>query len=229
MRPAPLSSSALSASPPSEIDSSSISRRLPRKTVSPLTSACAPLPSRLRKSRASGIFSPSALSRIARASGCSDPFSTAAASSNTCSGMRPSAATISTTRGSPIVKVPVLSKITTLSFVASSSADAFLNRMPRLAPSPVPTMTAIGVASPSASGQAITKTVIVRVTANSNVSPIHQNQTANVPRPMTIAIRTSHCDARSASNCAGALEFCASCTSFTICASAVSAPTLVAR
>ena len=39
---------------------------------------------------------------------------------------------------------------------------------------------------------------------------------------------TSHCAARSASSCAGAFEFCASCTSFTICAWAESAPTLVA-
>ena len=97
-----------------------------------------------------------------------------------------------------------------------------------MAPRPVPTMTAIGVASPSASGQAITKTVIVSVMANSSGWPIHQNQTAKVSRPITIAARTSHCEARSASSCAGALEFCASCTSLTIWASAVSAPTLVA-
>ena len=44
-----------------------------------------------------------------------------------------------------------------------------------------------------------------------------------------MAITTSHCEALSANNCAGALEFCASCTSLTICARAVSAPTLVAR
>src|SRR5262249_54235770 len=46
--------------------------------------------------------------------------------------------------------------------------------------------------------------------------------------PTSNAARTSHCEARSASSCAGALEFCASWTSLTICASAVSAPTLVA-
>ena len=51
-----------------------------------------------------------------------------------------------------------------------------------MAPRPVPTMTAIGVASPSASGQAITKTVMVKVTANSSGWPIHQNQTAKVSK-----------------------------------------------
>ncbi len=100
--------------------------------------------------------------------------------------------------------------------------------MPFLAPKPVLTMTAIGVASPNASGQAITKTVMVSVTANSSGSPIHQNHTAKVARPMTIAAITSHCAALSASSCAGAFEFCASCANFTICASAESAPTLVA-
>ena len=47
--------------------------------------------------------------------------------------------------------------------------------------------------------------------------------------PPISATSTSQNAARSASRCPGALEFCASCTSATICASAVSAPTLVAR
>ena len=50
------------------------------------------------------------------------------------------------------------------------------------------TITAMGVASPRASGQAMTNTVIVRVTAKSRVCPIHQNHTANVSRPMTIVM-----------------------------------------
>ena len=77
----------------------------------------------------------------------------------------PSAMT-SVTSGSPLVRVPVLS-ITTVSIRAEvSSAVAFLNRIPRLAPSPVPTMIAVGVARPSASGQVMTTTVI----ANSSAS-----------------------------------------------------------
>lgn len=80
----------------------------------------------------------------------------------------------------------------TPSLVASSSAAAFLNRIPFMAPMPVPTITAIGVASPSASGQAMTNTVIVRVRANSSGRPIHQNQAAKVARPISMAITTSH-------------------------------------
>ena len=46
--------------------------------------------------------------------------------------------------------------------------------------------------------------------------------------PKTMAEMVSTCAAVSASRCDGALEFCAACTSLTICASAVSAPTFVA-
>ena len=74
----------------------------------------------------------------------------------------------------------------------------------------------------------MTKTVMVSVTANSRGWPIHQNHTAKVVSPMAIAAITSHCAALSASSCAGALEFCASCTSLTIWAKAVSEPTFVA-
>ena len=165
---------------------------------------------------------------MACASGWADPCSTAAAASSTVSSVTPSAITISTTSGLPSVSVPVLSKMMTVSFVASSSADAFLKRMPFMAPRPVPTITAIGVARPRASGHAMTKTVMVKVSAKSSGCPSTQNHIANVASPTTIAARTSHCAALSASSCAGAFEFCASCTSFTICASAVSAPTFVA-
>ena len=165
---------------------------------------------------------------IACANGWSEPCSTAAAAVSNVASVTPSAVMISTTSGWPTVSVPVLSKMMTSSLVASSSAEAFLNRMPFAAPRPVLTITAMGVASPSASGQAITKTVIVSVTASSSGSPMTQNHTAKVVRPMTMAAITSHCAARSASNCAGALAFCAACTSFTICANAESAPTLVA-
>jgi hypothetical protein len=54
-------------------------------------------------------------------------------------------------------------------------------------------------------------------------------QAANVTAPPTRATRTSQKAARSASFWPGAFEFCASWTSLTICASAVSDPTAVAR
>ena len=101
---------------------------------------------------------------IARASGCSDSRSTAAVSASSSASSMPSATT-SVTSGSPLVRVPVLS-ITTVSIRAeASSAVAFLNSTPRRAPSPVPTMIAVGVARPSASGQVMTTTVMANSSA----------------------------------------------------------------
>ena len=86
-------------------------------------------------------------------------------------------ATTSVTSGSPLVRVPVLS-ITTVSIRAEvSSAVAFLNSTPRRAPSPVPTMIAVGVARPSASGQVMTTTVI----ANSS-AVVHRPVASQQPR-----------------------------------------------
>ncbi len=111
---------------------------------------------------------------------------------------------------------------------AVSSAVAFLNNTPRWAPSPVPTMIAVGVARPRASGQVITTTVMANSSAVCTPAPA-SSHTTNVPVPPSSATSTSQNAARSASRCPGALEFCACCTSATICASAVSEPTLVAR
>ena len=49
--------------------------------------------------------------------------------------------------------------------VISSSADARLNRIPARKPSPLPTMSAVGVASPIAHGHAITSTAVIAVNA----------------------------------------------------------------
>ncbi len=53
--------------------------------------------------------------------------------------------------------------------VVRSRDVAFLMRIPFLAPMPVPTATAVGVARPSASGQAITTAVTASVSAKSTV------------------------------------------------------------
>ncbi|GIU99604.1 MAG: hypothetical protein KatS3mg014_1220 [Actinomycetota bacterium] len=127
------------------------------------------------------------------------------------------------------MRVPVLSKTTVSSFDARSSAPASLNRIPRRAPIPVPTMIAVGVASPSASGHAMTITVIANRSAVSNEDPMNQNHVAKVASPPPSATSTSQNAARSARRCAGAFELCAACTRATICASAVSDPTFVAR
>ena len=139
-------------------------------------------------------------------------------------------ATTSVTSGSPLVRVPVLS-ITTVSIRAEvSSAVAFLNSTPRWAPSPVPTMIAVGVARPRASGQVMTTTVIANsIAVGDRPAPTSEPGQRRCAAPPTSATSTSQNAARSASRCPGALEFCACWTSATIWASAVSAPTLVAR
>ena len=67
---------------------------------------------------------------------------------------------MSVTKGSPFVIVPVLSKARIFIRPVSSSAADVLKRMPCLAPTPLPTIIATGVASPSEHGQLTTRTAI---------------------------------------------------------------------
>jgi hypothetical protein len=62
------------------------------------------------------------------------------------------------TTGLPSVSVPVLSTTSVSTFLQISSASAFLISTPACAPRPVPTMIDIGVAKPSAQGQAMIRT-----------------------------------------------------------------------
>ncbi len=89
-------------------------------------------------------------------------------------------------------------------------------------------MIAVGVASPSASGQVMTTTVIANSIAWLSGRPA-SSQAASVTAPPVSATSTSQNAARPASRWPGALGFWASWTSLTIWARAVSAPTLVAR
>ena len=138
----------------------SISSRLPSRCLLPSISACAPLPSMFLNPVALASLHGAARRRIACAKGWSDPASTAAAVGQQV--------ILGRVGGSPGRRLRLthgqragLVEDDDFSLVASSSADAFLNRMPFIAPRSVLTMIAIGVASPSASGQAMTKTVIV--------------------------------------------------------------------
>ena len=72
----------------------------------------------------------------------------------------PSATSTSHTSGAPFVMVPVLSRTTVFTPCAVCSASADFTRMPFAAPRPVPTMMAVGVASPKAQGHEITSTLI---------------------------------------------------------------------
>ena len=100
---------------------------------------------------------PSYWASNARANGCSLPRSTATARSSASSREMPIGSS-ATTCGLPTVSVPVLSKATTATRCANSSASASLMSTPCRAATPVPTMMAAGVARPSAQGHAITST-----------------------------------------------------------------------
>src|SRR4030042_7066968 len=65
---------------------------------------------------------------------------------------------MSVTEGSPLVRVPVLSKTTVLSFRAFSIYSPLLSKTPYSAPLPTPAKIAVGVAMPNAQGQAISRT-----------------------------------------------------------------------
>ena len=96
---------------------------------------------------------------IAAARGCSLLRSALAAKRSTSPSVKPGAATSATTFGLPSVKVPVLSTTSVSIFSIRSNASAFLISTPTCAPRPTPTMIDIGVARPSAQGQAMISTL----------------------------------------------------------------------
>ena len=109
-----------------------------------------------------------------------------------------------------------------------SSSRGSLIRMPSCAPRPVPTRIAVGVASPSAHGQATISTATAAVNAEDAGCPAI-SQPAIVSAAITSTAGTKMAATRSAVRWIGALRFCASLTSVAIRASWVSAPTLTAR
>ena len=133
---------------------------LPTATARPSIVPVTPLP----VTEANPLTSFSAMPRflaevmIAAASGCSLARSRLAPSASTVASSKPPAGTTATTRGFPSVKVPVLSATSVSIFSSRSSASASLISTPAVAPLPIPTMIDIGVASPSAQGQAMMTT-----------------------------------------------------------------------
>ena len=121
-----------------------------------------------------------ASSTIARASGCSLSASADAASARIASSS-PGSATTSRTAGVPLVNVPVLSNNTVSTVRIRSSASRSFTRMPARAATVVEIAITSGIARPSAWGQAITRTVIVRSRAWSG-SPA-ASQAMNVMAP----------------------------------------------
>ena len=136
---------------------------------------------------------------------------------------------MSVTVGRPSVSVPVLSSTMAFTLRAVSRLSASLIRIPFSAPFPMPTMMAVGVASPNAQGQAM----MVTVTAASKpwVNPLLLSshiQTKNERTAMLRMVGTKIAAMRSTNCCTGALLPCASCTMRMIWARTVSLPTLSA-
>mmetsp|Transcript_42724 Transcript_42724/g.134807 ORF Transcript_42724/g.134807 Transcript_42724/m.134807 type:complete len:228 (+) Transcript_42724:999-1682(+) len=175
--------------------------------------------------------------------GCSDADSAEPASSRSCARVREgSHGAASTTRSLHEVSVPVLSKTTAVTREAASSTSPPLKRMPRSAPTPVPTITAVGVASPIAHGQAMTSTAQPNMKASdearchpcidrsgSSSSERRAAQLAHVRRASATTAGTKTDEMRSAKACTSGLRICASDTTFMILASTVSLPTAPTR
>ncbi len=134
----------------------------PTRICRPSTVAVTPTAADEVNSVAAGIESPRSRAAVtmARASGCSDGSSAAAASASTSS--PPVAAT---TTGCPLVRVPVLSNSTASTVRICSSARRSLISTPPRAARSVAMDTTSGIARPSACGQAMTSTVMARMTA----------------------------------------------------------------
>ncbi len=127
-----------------------------------------------------------------------------------------------------MVTVPVLSTAMTPTDLARSSTSGPAMMTPSVAPRPVPTSRAVGVARPSAQGQAMMRTATAAVAANSRGSPA-SCQPANVIKAMMSTIGTNTPEIVSASACTGALRVWASSTMRAMRDSSVSSPSAVAR
>ena len=136
----------------------SSSLALPTATWRPPIEPVTPLPVIEPKSVTSAMATPRCLRRGDDRGGervLARPFEARAQATDTVASSKPSAGTTATTRGLPSVSVPVLSTTSVSIFSKRSSASAFLIRTPAVAPLPTPTMIDIGVARPSAHGQAM--------------------------------------------------------------------------
>ncbi len=190
----------------------------------------APCPASAAKSATAGSRSNRSAAAVAtaRAIGCSDASSTAPARRRTWSVSAPSSATTSTRVIRPVVSVPVLSRTTVSTFRVDSSTCGPRMRIPSWAPRPVPAIRAVGVARPSAHGQAMTRTETAATKAvDGSPSSTSQATKVSAARPRTRGTNTA--ETRSARRCTGALPSWAASTRRPIRARRVSAPTRVAR
>ena len=168
---------------------------------------------------------------MAAAKGCSLFRSRLAANSSSFSSSidmaSPSDPTITeASLGRPSVNVPVLSTTSVSICRKRSSTSALRISTPSLAPRPTPTMIDIGVASPSAQGQAMISTATALMTAKAAAGGGPQTaQTTKVIAAAVITTGTNQPATRSATRWIGARLRCASATSRVIRDSRVSSPT----
>ncbi len=132
-----------------------------------------------------------------------------------------------TTFGLPRVSVPVLSRTSVSSIAACSSAAASRNSRPRRAARPVATRIAVGVASPSAHGQAMTSTAMAWTRPAAGCPSQAQTAAVAMASPTTTGTKTA--EIRSARRWIGGLAACAARTRRTMPANTVSRPVAVAR
>ncbi|CAM7091076.1 Uncharacterised protein [Escherichia coli] len=146
-------------------------------------------------------------------SGCCEPFSTAAATRKRDASPPGLRLIIPVTVGEPSVSVPVLSTTSVSTFSRRSRASAFLINTPAWAPLPTPTIIDIGVASPSAQGQAIirTDTAAIRPCAILGSGP-QTDQITKATTAISITRGTNQPETLSAILWMGARERCASAT-----------------
>ena len=128
------------------------------------------------------------------------------------------------------MSVPVLSSTTVSTSRSRSSASALRNSTPACAPRPIATVMDMGVARPSAQGQAMISvlTATTMACASRGSGPKIIQAIAASTATLTTA-GTNQPETRSASPCTGARLRCASATVCTMRASSVSAPTWSAR
>ena len=209
-----------------------MSLRLPNKTCRPSRFASTPRPVSALNPRGSGrsALRSWAAVTMACASGCSDERSTLAANRSTSASSKPGPATMSVSAGLPQVIVPVLSSTIASSLRAACRESPPRKRIPCSAPLPMPTVSDVGVARPSAHGQAMISTVTPTITAyaSAGVGP-RLYQPAKAPAAMISTAGTKMPDTWSTVRWIGSLVAWASWTMRTMLASAVSLPTLVAR
>ncbi len=211
---------------------SPISLGVPASTRRPSTTASMPCPASALNDATGASVSPRARAPATTASprGCSLDASADARSRSSSSSPTAPVATTSVSTGRPSVIVPVLSSTIVRSRCASSRLSPPLISTPSSAPFPVPTIIAVGVASPSAHGHAMISTdtkftsAIANRTSGGAITYHTMNVTTAIARTTGVKIPLT----TSAIRAIGAFEPCASWTSLTICCSAVSLPTFVA-